>query len=115
MNNKNNAIATVSDLYKDLIEAFEIKDKKERFEVCYKLANRASYKDIHMAITYVKEDDNSGDLSNIPDTEIVSILKSFLILFTGNLSGRRAYLLDILEEARERKRKYKCVGRRERY
>ena len=66
--------------------------------------NKASYKEIHYVISMLKQSNSliENDLYNgIELTEIVvKLFKSFM----GEKYIRQAFLLDILEEARERKR-----------
>lgn len=104
MNNSKNAIGKISELYSELLDAYEEKNKIKKFEKCYELADKATYKEIHMAISYIKEDNESGDISGIPNESVQKIMSALLTLVVGNVRGRKAYLLDILEEARERKR-----------
>lgn len=95
-----NVIADKSELYKKLLEVSEEKDYMQRFDNCYKLVDDADYKEIHFIVTMLKASENA-----VADTNI-----SFLDMAKGcieNVFGNRAraaFLLDILEEARERKR-----------
>ena len=99
-----NTIAATSELYEELLKAYDIKDKRARFDACYQIVDKAEYSEIHYVISMLKEFENTGDTSSIPIEKIEHILKTVTTLFAGKEAGRRAYLLDILEEARDRKR-----------
>lgn len=99
-----NAIAATSELYEALLIAYDITDKRARFDACYQIVDQAEYMEIHYVISMLKEFENTGDTSSIPIEKIEKILKTVTALFAGKEAGRRAYLLDILEEARDRKR-----------
>ena len=101
-----NPIQATSELYKKLCSVYQEQDKRVRFDSCYKLADEASYEEIHYVISMLKEaglDDDIPDISigGLSVANIINGLKSF---FGAEVVRRRAFLLDILEEARERKR-----------
>ena len=94
-----NDIAKDSKLYTDLLDAYEIENKILRFNTCYDLVEASTYMDVLFVISRLKELDVIVDSESI----LVDTLKSIvdvLMFFIGNKSmRRRAYLLDILEEA----------------
>ena len=99
-----NAIAATSELDSQLIEAYEIDGRYSRFCACYDIVDQAEYKEINYAIALLKEFEGTPDGSEIELKglgDLVTILKT---LFASKEIRRKAYLLDILEEARERKR-----------
>ena len=95
-----NFIAKNSPLYGELLEAVKIKDSLERFETCYDLIHAANYEDIHYIITTLKELKATGKTP----IKITDTITSFFELFLGK-SGEKAILMDLLKEARKRKRK----------
>ena len=99
-----NPISSSSKLYEKLLEAYNTQDKRVRFESCYQLVDQAEYIEIHYVISMLKEFNSTGDTSSLPLDHLEEILNPLTSLFAGNAEGRRAFLLDILEEARERKR-----------
>lgn len=99
-----NVIKNSSKIYAELLDAYETENKIERFEKCYGIVDAAEYKDIHYVITMLKESERSGDPSNIPFDSIETVVKALISLFAGKDLGKKAFFLDILEEARERKR-----------
>ena len=101
-----NPIEESSIVYKALLRAYRIKDKRKRFAKCYNVVDRASYKEIHYIISMLKEAGFDDDvplptIGSIDCSAILSIVKN---LFANDIVRRRTFLLDILEEARERKR-----------
>ena len=105
-NNDSNAIAKDSTLYNQLINVYrDEKDKRKCFESCYKIIEEADYFEIHFLITRLKEFYNDGfdDFSaSLP--EPISFVNMINYAFNSESLKRKAFLLDILEEARERKR-----------
>lgn len=97
-----NAIAKECKVYEDLLNAFN--DNKnnpvERFNKCYDVINTASYYEIHFIISMLKDFEGGDPSFNTNILGIVDLINAI------NSSGksRRAFLLDMLEEARERKR-----------
>ena len=104
-----NSIAATSELYEKLLEAYKTQDKLSRFERCYQIADQAEYTDIHYVLTMLREVAYTGDVSSVPFEHIERILKVAIALFDRKGAGRRAFLMDILEEARERKRPTQTV------
>ncbi len=101
-----NPIQATSALYKNLCTAYQEEDKRVRFESCYKLADEASYEEIHYVISMLKEagfDEDLPDIS-IGGLSISNIIKGLKSFIGTEVVMRKAFLLDILEEARERKR-----------
>ena len=100
-----NPIEESSIVYKSLLRAYRIKDKRKRFAICYKVVDRASYKEIHYIISMLKEAGfDDVQMPTIGTIDFSAILSIFNNLFANDTIRRQAYLLDILEEARERKR-----------
>lgn len=97
-------ISDNSPLYENLIETYNTYKDKERFEKCYEIVDGSSYKDIHHLITMLKEFQGSAAEIELPN-DTVKALSQFLInFFNKSYFARTAYLMDILEEARCRKR-----------
>ena len=101
-----NPIRRNSELYDNLCIAFEETELKLRFDACYQLAKEASYEEIHFVISALKE---AGFDEDLPDFSVagfsLSNLMNALKAFVGaKVVRRKAFLLDILEEARDRKR-----------
>ena len=100
-----NPIRDTSKLYDDLSATYEnTSDKIERFKKCYALADKASYNDIHYVITMLKENYSLGAEDSLFAGDLTDTIKGILKAFTGKIHMKHAFLLDILEEARERKR-----------
>ena len=99
-----NAIEPHSTLYGALIRAYEIDDKRIRFFTCYDLAHNADYKEIHLAISMLKEAHSNNGVENIATDSLQIFLNGLKTVFLNEVNQRNAFLLDILEEARERKR-----------
>lgn len=99
-----NAIAAVSSLYEDLLIAYENEDKRSRFSTCYELADNAEYREIHFVISMLKEVELNDDAENILPDSFKTLLSAVKTLLASKENRRRVFLLDILEEARERKR-----------
>lgn len=100
-----NPIRDTSKLYNDLSTAYEnTSDKIERFEKCYILADKATYNDIHYVISMLRENNSLGAEDSLFAGDFTDIVKGVLKAFTGKTHMKHAFLLDILEEARERKR-----------
>lgn len=102
----NNAIGTVSPLYNALITAYEIEEKRDRFFTCYNLVEASNYEEIHLAISMLKEAHSysDSDIENILVDSFKSFFNALKVLLAGKSTQRAAFLLDILEEGRERKR-----------
>ena len=103
MNNPKNAIAKDSPLYDALLSAYEIPDRRLRFQTCYELVDHASYEDIHFVTAMLSEVHaiTNDDFSSVlPDT----FFQSLTLLLSSKPVQRASYLLDILYEGRERKR-----------
>lgn len=101
-----NPIRDTSKLYDNLSIVYEnTTDKIERFEKCYDLANKASYNDIHYVISMLKENNSLDDAEDsLFVGDFTDVIKSVIKVFTGKTHMKHAFLLDILEEARDRKR-----------
>ena len=100
-----NPIRDTSKLYDDLSAIYEnTSDKIERFKKSYALADEADYNDIHYVISMLRENSSLGAEDSIFAGDFTDIIKSVLKAFTGKTHMKHAFLLDILEEARERKR-----------
>ena len=101
----NNIIAEHSEMYKKLILAYErTTNMKERFYICYSIVNEADYKEIHMVISMLKRD-SSVNIDNIESfNSVMQLFKAIIQSMSGKIQMRKSFLLDILEEARERKR-----------
>lgn len=104
MKDDKNVIAEKSELYQKLLKAYQIEDLGERFNKCYKLVDKAKYKEIHFVITCLKQN-AAVDIPKISIEPINVFLESFFTGIAGSVMVRSTFLLDILEEARERKRK----------
>ncbi len=102
MNDTKNFIAKASKVYENLLEAYNSSDPVERFLKCFEILEKADYLEVHFAITMLKEI-NSKELPSSDNALVNSIIK-LATTCTSSTVGRRAYLLDMLEEARERKR-----------
>ena len=107
---KNNYLGQRSELYNKLLEAEKIKDRYERFVECYEVIEDASYVEIHFIISAIKEleaiDESSVKLvlgEFTINVDIIAIIVSLLELLHKK-KGYKAFLVDLLEEARERKR-----------
>ena len=96
---RNNKIALKCRVYQKLLDTYE---NEEKFLKCYEVIDEADYYEIHYAITMLKafESVKIGD-TNIP---VLSKLFDSIVLYLSEHTTRRAYFLDLLEEARERKR-----------
>lgn len=106
--NENNVIGKQSDLYRQLINAYDCYDnpkdlsvKKERYGRCYEIINDAKYEEICFVISLLKELD---DVENTAVEVLQIILEVIKRLLTSKEARRNRFLLDLLEEARERKR-----------
>lgn len=100
-----NPIRNTSTLYDSLSTVYEnTTDKIERFQKCYDLANEANYTDIHYVISMLRENNSLGAEDSLFAGDFTDMLRSLLKAFTGKTHMKHAFLLDILEEARERKR-----------
>ena len=99
-----NEIAKHSELYRGLIAAYEIDDKVVRFNTCYDLIENATYKDILFAISCVKECEAASELDNALPESIRMLVTALKTVFASKVDRRQSYLLDLLEEAKERKR-----------
>ena len=104
MGNTKNVIAKDCKVYEDLLNAFAENPKNpvERFNKCYDIIENANYYEIHFIISMLKEFENAG-----PNPQIIieiPAVKALLEIVNSNGRGRRAFFLDMLEEARERKR-----------
>ena len=99
-----NEIAKVSELYHKLITAYEIEDKIVRFTTCYDLIDKATYKDVLFAISCVKECEAVSELDNALPEGIRTLVTAMKTVFASKVDRRQSYLLDLLEEAKERKR-----------
>ena len=104
MSGTKNVIAKDCKVYEDLLNAFKenAKNPVERFNKCYDIIENAHYYEIHFIISMLKEFENAGiDLNIFNDHPA---LRGLLEIVNKSGSGRRAFFLDMLEEARERKR-----------
>lgn len=100
-----NPIRDTSILYDSLSTVYEnTTDKIVRFQKCYDLANEANYTDIHYVISMLRENNSLGAEDSLFAGDFTDMLRSLLKAFTGKTHMKHAFLLDILEEARERKR-----------
>ena len=102
-----NPIRETSKLYDDLCTACEKTKLRERFEKCFELVEAASYEEIHYVISMLKEVEYTEDLEGISIGGIVDlsgIINALKIMFSSRTARSHAFLMDILEEARERKR-----------
>lgn len=108
-----NPILEASELYRSLKPAYDnTKDLAFRFQTCYDIVDQASYSDIHFLITALKESRFTDGMQNaldasVPDAILDAIKTLFNLLRTYvsvDAIKRNTFLLDILEEARERKR-----------
>ena len=89
-------LAQRSRLYKKLLKAKKIDDRKERFDFFYDLIDNAEYKEIHFIISAKKE----LEAIKIPNEKIQPYIEQLFAV-----RGFNAFLMDLLEEARERKRR----------
>lgn len=102
-----NPIRETSELYDKLCQVYDEEKLRERFKKCYTLIDDASYDEIHYVISMLKESSNEDDFSGISIGGIIDLsgIMNLLKLFAASKTIRRcAFLLDLLEEARERKR-----------
>lgn len=102
-----NPIRETSELYDNLCQTYEDEKLRDRFNKCYTLIDDASYDEIHYVISMLKESSNEDDFNGISIGGIIDLsgIINLLNLFTTSKTIRRcAFLLDLLEEARERKR-----------
>lgn len=105
--NENNAIGKRSELYKELIDAFDCYDiqvpeaHRQRFDRCYAIIDEAQYKEICYVISQIKELEHR-DPTGITEVEVLTTVA--INVFAGKVTARGRFLLDLLEEARERKR-----------
>lgn len=102
-----NPIRETSKLYDELCIACEKMKLRERFDKCYTLIDNASYEEIHYVISMLKEVECTEDLDGISIGGIVDlsgIINALKIMFSSRTARSHAFLMDILEEARERKR-----------
>lgn len=100
-----NEIAQYSELYRNLIVAYENDNKLIRFNTCYDLIEKATYREIVFAISCIKECETAEDLDNSVPDAIKPLITAMKTVFGSKIGRRQSYLLDLLEEARERKRK----------
>lgn len=101
----NNPIESTSEIYKELSATYEnTPDKRERFQKCFDIVNSASYEEIHYMISMLKETRSLNPNDALGSGDLADILSSIILAFTGKTQMKHAFLLDILEEARERKR-----------
>ncbi len=98
-----NYIAKDCKVYEDLLNAYNenMDNPVERFYKCYDVIDKANYFEIHFIITLLKEFEGATFSS---ETDISGI-KELLELINHEGKSRRAFILDMLEEARERKRR----------
>ena len=102
MSETKNVIAKDCKVYSDLLNAYKnnLSNPVERFFKCYDIIDKASYHEIHFIITLLKEFKGANFFSNTD----LPLIKEFLDFINRNGTSRRAFILDLLEEARERKR-----------
>lgn len=99
-----NVIAKYSEMYERLISTYETTNAKERFYKCYSIVDEADYKEIHLVISMLKRD-ASVNIDNVESfSNIMQLFKAIIQSLSGKIQMRKSFLLDILEEARERKR-----------
>lgn len=106
--NENNVIGKQSDLYKQLIDIYDCYDKpkdilvkRERFNRCFETVDKSEYEEICFVISLLKELD---DVESSVIEAIQFILEILKRLLFSKEAKRNRFLLDLLEEARERKR-----------
>ncbi len=107
MSDTKNRIALNNEHYKLLLETYKDLEKEpmNQFVHCYETIDKMKYIDIHFIITSLKAFETASSLpfaGELVDATLQPILD--LIGCVQNDKGRRAFLLDLLEEARERKR-----------
>lgn len=100
-----NEIAKYSELYRKLIVAYETEDKLIRFNTCYDLIENATYKEILFAISCIKECEAAEELEDSLPDAVKQLTTAMKTVFGSKIGRRQSYLLDLLEEAKERKRK----------
>ena len=100
-----NEIAKYSELYRNLIVAYENENKLIRFNTCYDLIEKATYQEILFVISCIKECETAEELDNAVPDAIKPLMTAMKTVFGSKIGRRQSYLLDLLEEARERKRK----------
>lgn len=100
-----NPIRENSAMYNLLCVTYEcIEDPKERFEKCYNIIEESDYKEICFVISMLKRCE-SVTIENIEGfNSIIQIVKSIFSSATNETRMKHVFFLDILEEARERKR-----------
>lgn len=105
--NDENVIGKRSQLYKELIDAYECYKTGEdevhrnRFFRCYEIVDEYDYEEICYVISMIKE---NTTVESIEFSKVKDIIEAVKIIFGFKLKARMSFLLEILEEARERKR-----------
>ena len=68
------------------------------------IVDKSTYKDIHYLITKLKQFENA-DINLAPNNDTIKSAANLLVsLFNSQYFSRNAFFMDILEEARDRKR-----------
>lgn len=100
-----NPIRESSAMYNELCIAYEeIENPKERFEKCYNIVEESDYMEICFVISMLKRCE-SVTIENIEGfNSIIQIVKAIFSSATNETKMKHVFFLDILEEARERKR-----------
>lgn len=99
-----NAIAKDSYLYEELLRAYDVEDSLMRFNTCYEIIDQADYVDILFVISRLKELDCSAEIGGVLSESFQAVFLAIKHLFGSKSIRRCNYLLDLLEEAKERKR-----------
>ena len=102
-----NEIAKNSELYRNLIVDYDTENKLLRFNTCYDLIEKATYKEVLFVISCIKECEAAEELDNSVSDTIKPLITAMKTVFGSKIGRRQSYLLDLLEEARERKRQQK--------
>ena len=100
-----NPIRENSTMYNELCIAYEeIENPKERFEKCYNIVENSDYMEICFVISMLKRCE-SVTIENVEGfSSIIQIVKAIFSSATNETRMKHVFFLDILEEARERKR-----------